>query len=533
MSAPVQPVPATTPATYGRQRGAYGKQATTPGAQSTGLTLAAPATDTASTVATPNTSLLNTTITGPTTDRLSLAQQDFNTYTQATDPAYQKAIRDATSAAASKGQLGSGQLRTSYGDLALARANDLDTQKQSFLTAAENGQIADEQANTAIQQQQQQFQATQAQNATQNALSAGSLTGTYNGGPTLAAQQAAEANALNTAGLTGTLNGQQTLAAKSEADQAALSTAGLTGSLNGQQTLGAQQLTLAQQEAQNQNTLATAAQTGTLNGQSTLAGQQLTLAQQQAQSQDALAKAGLTGSLDGQSTLAGQQLTLAQQEAQSQNALAQAGLTGTLNGQQTLASQQLAQQGSQFEQNLTAQQQQQQQANTIATGNLSLAQKSEADSNANASAALEQSGTQFNQNLAQNLTLANQANTTQNKSIDASTAQGKANGLVQLLQTIGLSTSAFSPAVLAAIEKAFGVDPGSVSTSGTTGTPVGGDPTSGVVGDPSDPLGDDGDQKRTDSASLSDPAVQQQIMQFTQGLSPDALQSLRSAGLPV
>jgi hypothetical protein len=73
-------------------------------------------------------------------------------------------------------------------------------------------------------------------------LQQGQLTGTYNGQPTLDAQQMAIQKALNEAQLTGIYGGQPTLEARQQAIQKALNEAQLTGIYNGQQTLDARQL---------------------------------------------------------------------------------------------------------------------------------------------------------------------------------------------------------------------------------------------------------------------------------------------------
>lgn len=95
---------------------------------------------------------------GPTANRYQIAQDQLKTYQQASDPYYQKSLRDATSQAAGAGQLGSGQLRTSLGDLALNRDLELGAQGQNFLQNALTGSIGDAYQNVNIAQQQQQRQ---------------------------------------------------------------------------------------------------------------------------------------------------------------------------------------------------------------------------------------------------------------------------------------------------------------------------------------------------------------------------------------
>ena len=121
----------------------------------------------------PSTSLASQTIQPPTANRYGIAQQQFQNYAQQTDPMYQKSIRDATSAGMAAGQMGSGQLRTSYGNLANQRDMQLQQAGNSFLTDALNGSIGDQQFNTGVAQQQQGFQAGQQQNAYNQALQTG------------------------------------------------------------------------------------------------------------------------------------------------------------------------------------------------------------------------------------------------------------------------------------------------------------------------------------------------------------------------
>lgn len=84
-------------------------------------------------------------------DRIQLAQDAWASFAKASDPYYQKSLRDATSTAAGAGQLGSGQLRTSLGDLSQQRNLELDTARDNLIRQATEGSIAD--ASTAYQQQ--------------------------------------------------------------------------------------------------------------------------------------------------------------------------------------------------------------------------------------------------------------------------------------------------------------------------------------------------------------------------------------------
>lgn len=92
-------------------------------------------------------------------DRVKLANDVFESSAKASDPYYQKALRDATSAAAGNGQLGSGQLRTSLGDEASNRALQLDTLRSGLMHDATSGSIEDQYKNLDIARQQQGFQA--------------------------------------------------------------------------------------------------------------------------------------------------------------------------------------------------------------------------------------------------------------------------------------------------------------------------------------------------------------------------------------
>ena len=78
-------------------------------------------------------------------DRFALANQQFDTFANATSPQYQAALRDATRAAAGAGRLGSGMLRTSYGDLANQRNQQLDTQRENLFQNALLGSVNDAQ----------------------------------------------------------------------------------------------------------------------------------------------------------------------------------------------------------------------------------------------------------------------------------------------------------------------------------------------------------------------------------------------------
>jgi len=106
----------------------------------------------------------------PTADRFALAQQKLSDFVNQSNPAYQAALREATQRSAAAGGLGSGMLRTSYGNAELARENQLNTTRNQFLTDALQGTIGDAYQNAQIAAQQQGFQNQQQQQAFANAM---------------------------------------------------------------------------------------------------------------------------------------------------------------------------------------------------------------------------------------------------------------------------------------------------------------------------------------------------------------------------
>lgn len=316
---------------------------------------------------------------GAMTDPVSIANQAWNTFAQSTEPQYQADLRAATQQAAGAGQLGSGQLRGSLGNVATQRTQQLATAQQSLLQNAEQQANANAYQNIGIAQQQQQFQAQQQQTAYAQALSN-------------AQQQLAQT--LGLGGL-GVQQGQLALANTAQQQQNALAAGELTGNYNGQSTLGAQQLGLqsqlglgqlgvAQQQANTQ-------QAGTLGG--------LSLGQQQLAQQ---------GSEFGQTMgLNQQQLALAQLQNQQQFGLAQGELTGNYNGQSTLGGQQVALSQLQNQQQYGLSQQQ-----------LQLAQLQNAENYGLQSNAQSIQQQQFGQSQAQQLQLAQMQDATQNRGVD-------------------------------------------------------------------------------------------------------------------
>ena len=77
-------------------------------------------------------------------DRVQLAKDMFKTFASEADPVYQASLRDAMHAGAAGGQVGSGQLRTHFGDLALQHARDLQNEQDRLIQGATEGSIADQ-----------------------------------------------------------------------------------------------------------------------------------------------------------------------------------------------------------------------------------------------------------------------------------------------------------------------------------------------------------------------------------------------------
>lgn len=78
-----------------------------------------------------------------TPDRFKLAQDKFDTFANETDPAYQKALRDAEKYGSANGTAGSGMLRTSFGDLALQRGRDLQNERSNVFNEAAGNTMDD------------------------------------------------------------------------------------------------------------------------------------------------------------------------------------------------------------------------------------------------------------------------------------------------------------------------------------------------------------------------------------------------------
>jgi hypothetical protein len=119
----------------------------------------------------PNNPLTAQTITpGSLADRFKLAQDRFATFASGTEPAYQSALRDANRMGAAQGRLGSGDLRTSFGDLALNRSRDLTNSRDNLFQNALEGTIGDAWNGIGLAERQQGFQNQQQQQAFEQAL---------------------------------------------------------------------------------------------------------------------------------------------------------------------------------------------------------------------------------------------------------------------------------------------------------------------------------------------------------------------------
>lgn len=114
--------------------------------------------------------LTGQTITPGVTDRFALARQKFDQFVESSDPAYKAALRDANRYGAANGMLGSGGLRTEFGNLANTRDLNLRTAERGYLTDALQGTIDDSRFATGVAQQQQGFQSEQQQRAFENEL---------------------------------------------------------------------------------------------------------------------------------------------------------------------------------------------------------------------------------------------------------------------------------------------------------------------------------------------------------------------------
>lgn len=448
-------------------------------------------------------------------DRVALATQAYDTFAKAQEPAYQKSIEGVTSQAAGLGQLGSGQWRTALRDEANRHQLNLDTQRDTLLNKAVEGSIAD--ASTAYQQalsgsQQglaERLGTGQLEIARENADT--SKTGTLGqlelaksgqaqsgaqfdksldfqkqqaaieaqfkaGTLTLAQKDQALRELANSQqyGLAGEqLNLAKTgQAASIDADKQRIALAQKEQEINAAYQNG--QLTLAQKD-QALRELANSQQFGLAGEQLALAktGQAADIANQQGQLE--LAKAGQAqqaGQFDKslafqeeqakiEAAFKSGQLTLAQKD-QALRELANSQQNTIATGQLELAKSGQSQQADQFKQSLAEQAAGRLQQNS--QFNASLAQSGE-----QFKASLAQNAQQFGLNQTQQMALAKLSDATANRSIDASTAQGKNALLLELARILGGPTGALNPDALAAIAKSFGVELPASTTTATTG----------------------------------------------------------------
>ena len=103
-------------------------------------------------------------------DHFRLAQERFDTFAQGSDPAYQAALRDASRQGAAMGGIGSGMLRSRFGDLATDRTNALGTERRGLFTDALLGSVDDARFATGLAERQQGFQSGQQRDAFANEL---------------------------------------------------------------------------------------------------------------------------------------------------------------------------------------------------------------------------------------------------------------------------------------------------------------------------------------------------------------------------
>jgi hypothetical protein len=207
--------------------------------------------------------------TGTPQNRLDLATSAFDTFAKSTAPQYTADLREATQRAAGAGNIGSGMLRTTYGNLANQRALALDTERSNLINSATTATIADQQANRGLDIQQQNADTSRTGTLGNLGVAQGSLgletkkadTAANQGQQALDIQkQQADIQAKVASGQLSVAEGQLELAklsqatsagqtqqqidlqAKKQANDAALAQAGLTGIMaDGTQTLAAKQ----------------------------------------------------------------------------------------------------------------------------------------------------------------------------------------------------------------------------------------------------------------------------------------------------
>lgn len=409
----------------------------------TAPSMTAPSTAPAPTVAAPSAPV----------DRVKLATETFNNSAAATQGAYDAAQRTTIRNRAALGQIGSGGLRTSVGDLQLARERDLDLLRKDLVNKATEGSIAD--ATTAYQQalaSSQQGLAERVANS-QIGVAEGSL-GLEKERLGQSGEQFDKSLGLEKEKLDVTKQGQ---AATIEQQKAALAL---------QEKLGLGGLSAEQQRiaiAQKQQDLDAAFNAGKMSlAERDAARADLALAQQNALNQAQLGleteKLGIAkGAQDIANKVALGQLSLAQASAALDEKVRM--------GQLTLA-----------EKDQALRELSQSQGNANEQQRIQLAKDQ-----------LAAEGERFGLSLAQQKELATLADKTQNRQLDISSAQGKNTLILELARIMGAKDmGSIDPNFLAAIAKSLGIvvptqkadDPagpkGTGTTTGGLGGPVGG-----------------------------------------------------------
>jgi hypothetical protein len=430
--------------------------------------------------------------TGTPQNRLQLATHAFDTFAKSTAPAYQADLRAATQMAAGKGQIGSGGLRTTYGNLANQRALALDTQRDSLINAATTGTIADQQAADAT--------ALARYNAETSRLGTSGNLDVARGGLELAKQHEATS--------TGQTQQQIDLAKKQADINAAYQAGTLTlaqkdqalRELANQQQYGleGQKLELAKtgQEASigaEQQRIALAAKQQEIeqayqNKQITLAERDAALRELANAQQYGIAGQQLELAKSGQAQQAsqfGQSLDFQKEQAKIENAYKTGQLT-LAQAQQKLAELAQAQSNANQQAQLTLQTRAQDAVEKYQAGTLSLAQRDQAlkelaESHGNtleqeklqlAKDQLDQQGKQFGLSLAQQKELATIVDKTANRQIDVSSAQGKNALIVELARIMGAKDgTALDPKFVEAISRSLGIAAPTQAPTGTASAP--------------------------------------------------------------
>jgi hypothetical protein len=117
-------------------------------------------------------------------NRYKIAGEKFDQFSSATNPEYERSIRQATKAAAAHGRLKSGMLSTDYGNLADRRSSQLDLARKGFLTEALEGSIGDDRYSREELRGERGFQQGQADRARGDEMSRfAAMMGGFQGNP--------------------------------------------------------------------------------------------------------------------------------------------------------------------------------------------------------------------------------------------------------------------------------------------------------------------------------------------------------------